>query len=124
MSLENEYILTESDIDTLITWTNALGIPEFEFYVMEKLFNPKIGIPRRLDAFLKYKIPGISVSEAAVERCFSKHKRIHSEVRASLHASTVDDLLFIRYNTPINFITGHNDEEYSTEHEFLSLDPE
>jgi hypothetical protein len=38
------------------------------------------------------------VSEAAVERCFSVHKFIHSPLRASMSDELVDDILFIRYN--------------------------
>ncbi len=37
-------------------------------------------------------------SEACVERAFSKHKKIHSNLRASLSTDKVDDQLFIRYN--------------------------
>ena len=46
------------------------------------------------DKFLR-KIP---TSEAAVERVFSKHKMIHTELRSSLLGTTVEKMLFIRYN--------------------------
>ena len=41
----------------------------------------------------------VAISEACVERAFSKHKRVHTNMRASLKAEKLDDQLFIRYNS-------------------------
>ena len=43
-------------------------------------------------------VAGVTVSEAEVERAFSRHKLVHSKMRASLNAETLNDQLFIRYN--------------------------
>lgn len=40
----------------------------------------------------------ISISEAAVERAFSRHKLIHTRLRANLKSESMDNQLFIRYN--------------------------
>jgi hypothetical protein len=40
----------------------------------------------------------MSVSEACVERAFSKHKLFHTNLRASLKSQKLDDQLFLRYN--------------------------
>ncbi len=40
----------------------------------------------------------VPVSEASVERAFSRHKLVHSRLRANLGAERLDDILFIRYN--------------------------
>ena len=40
----------------------------------------------------------IKISEAAVERAFSRHKLVHNRLRANLQESTMDNHLFIRYN--------------------------
>ena len=57
-----------------------------------------VPLPRKLRLFVKEKMSKIPVSEAAVERYFSAHKRIHTPMWASLHDEIVDDLLYIRYN--------------------------
>ncbi len=36
------------------------------------------------------------ISEASVERAFSKHKMLHSQLRANLSAERIDDQLFLR----------------------------
>ena len=43
-------------------------------------------------------IRNVLVSEACVERASSKHKLIHSDLRARLSTKRMDDQLFIRYN--------------------------
>ena len=40
----------------------------------------------------------VAISEACEERAFSKHKRVHTNLRATLKAEKLDDRLFIRYN--------------------------
>ena len=40
----------------------------------------------------------ISVAEAAVERAFSRHRLVHTRLRANLEAESMDNQLFIRYN--------------------------
>ena len=67
----------------------------------DRIFSPSgtdVPLPRKLRLFVKEKMSKIVVSEAAAERCFSAHKRIHTPMRASLHDEIVDDLLYIRYN--------------------------
>ena len=38
------------------------------------------------------------ITEAAVERAFSRHKLFHNTLRASLANEKLDDQLYIRYN--------------------------
>lgn len=106
---DEKYILNENDIETLTKWFNALGSPEFEDYLANVYFNKNVELPKGLLWFKKYKIPGIIVSEAAVERCFSIHKRIHTPIRASLSSDTVENILFIRYNHPYDFNASNVD---------------
>ena len=40
----------------------------------------------------------ITISEACVERAFSRHKLVHSRLRANLRAERLNDTLFVRYN--------------------------
>ena len=63
----------------------AMGLNGTEIKPALKIFR---------DIFFR-KIP---TSEAAVERVFSKHKMIHTELRSSLLGTTVEKMLFIRYN--------------------------
>ena len=55
----------------------------------------------------------MTVSEAAVERCFDIHKLIHSSIRSSISDELVDDIRFIRYNHKNNCFsaTATNDDE-------------
>ena len=74
---------------------------DFQTYLADRIFSPSgtvVPLPRKLRLFVKEKMTKIPVSEAAVERCFSAHKRIHTPMRASLNDEIVDDLLYIRYN--------------------------
>lgn len=96
--LDKKIELNEIDIQILIKWFDALEIPDFEKFVADCEFHQNVDIPWKLKLFIKFKIPGIAISEASVERCFSVHKRIHSSFRASLSNDIVEDLLFIRYN--------------------------
>ena len=76
----------------------------FEEYAADREFHGyDTPVPRKLEMFIKFKLNKISTSEAAVERCFSSHKLIHSPMRASLSDEIVDKLLFIRYNHIIKY---------------------
>ena len=52
----------------------------------------------RLSSFEKTILKNVSVSEAAVERLFSRHKRIHLPLRACLYPDVARKCLFIRIN--------------------------
>ena len=39
----------------------------------------------------------MTISEASVERAFSRHKLVHSRLRANLSAKRLNDTLFVRY---------------------------
>ena len=72
---------------------------EFDQLIADRDFNGEHAtVPRRLELFVNNKITKIAVSEAAVERCFSLHKLVHSALRSSLSNELVIDILFIRYN--------------------------
>lgn len=43
-------------------------------------------------------LKSMPVSEAAVERAFSRHKIVHNRLRANLSTERLEDQLFIRYN--------------------------
>ena len=53
-----------------------------------------------LKRFHKKYFRKIQISEAAVERVFSKHKMIHTELRNSLREITVEKTLFIKNAYP------------------------
>ena len=40
----------------------------------------------------------IPTSEAAVERVFSRHKLVQSQIRASLRDDMVENIMFLHYN--------------------------
>ena len=53
----------------------------------------------------------IPISEASVERAFSRHKLVHSQLRASLSAERLNDTLFVRYNFEKILKISRNDKE-------------
>ena len=57
----------------------------------DSIINDRFPIHRLLYNILKK----IAVSEAAVERSFSRHRLTHSRLRASLHPDTMDNQLFV-----------------------------
>ena len=71
-----------------------MGIP-----VSDEIVLDRFGLHRLLYNTLKK----VSIGEAAVERAFSRHKLIHSRLRANLKDPSIDKL-FIRYN--FDFIIG------------------
>ena len=42
----------------------------------------------------------IPTSEAAVERVFSRHKLVQSQIQASLRDDMVENIMFLRYDLP------------------------
>ena len=51
------------------------------------------------------------VSEASVERAFSRHKLVHSRLRASLGVEKLDETLFIRYNFEVILKASEKDKK-------------
>ena len=65
----------------------------------EKLSVPeKVPANFRIHKTLANLILKVVVSEACVERAFSRHKLFHSNLRANLKAEKLDEQLFLRYN--------------------------
>lgn len=94
-----ELTLNETQEARLIRWLRALHVNEISQYIADREFiGDNAEIPRRLRLFIEHRMRCIPVSEAAVERCFSSHKMVHSSLRAALTDDIVDDLLYIRYN--------------------------
>ena len=54
-------------------------------------------------------IKKVSMTEAAVERAFLRHRLDHTRLRANLAAKKTDDTLFLRNNCENIFITGEKD---------------
>ncbi|OAF71951.1 hypothetical protein A3Q56_00272 [Intoshia linei] len=89
------------------SWPHKI-LPESKITMLEEEFNEILNlntfeIKIDIDCFLihtilKNVLMKLTVSETAVERCFSQHRNIHSNVRSSLFESTLDDSLYIRYN--------------------------
>ena len=112
-------ILLNLDTETenrIVRWFNALGVSDFSTYLADREFHgTSATVPRRLKLFLDHKLQQFTVSEAAVERCFSVHKSIHTPLRASLSKDMVDHILFVRYNVNWKYdifgsmITGDSD---------------
>ena len=84
-------------------WLLARGLPEFDRYLADVEFLEPPEMPRRLRLFIDHRLCSITSSEAAVERCFSMHKMVHSRVRANLSDEIVNDVLFIRYNKQLKY---------------------
>ena len=63
----------------------------------------------------------IVMSEACVERAFSKHKIVHSNLRANLKADKLDDQLFVRYN--FENVMGISSDVVCTDPEFFEFAP-
>ena len=49
------------------------------------------------------------MTEAAVERAFSRHRLVHTRLRANLAVMKIDDTLFLRYNFENIFNIGEKD---------------
>ena len=45
----------------------------------------------------------IPTSEEAIERVFSRHKLVQSQIRASLRDDIVENIIFLRYNLQREF---------------------
>ncbi|OAF71941.1 hypothetical protein A3Q56_00300 [Intoshia linei] len=88
-------------------WAHKI-LPESKITMFEEEFNEILNsntfeMKIDIDCFpihtiLKNVLMKLTVSEAAVERCFSQHRNIYSNVRNSLFESTLNDSLYIRYN--------------------------
>ena len=65
----------------------------------------------RLASFQKIILDRILQSEAQVERVFSRHKAIHTTMRANLSPDIVEKVLYIRYNVKMSGLRSVADEE-------------
>ena len=65
----------------------------------------------RLASFQKRILDRILLSEAQVERVFSRHKAIHTTMWASLSPDIVENVLYIRYNGKMCGLWSVADEE-------------
>lgn len=90
--------IDEETVEILYKWMEALKIDDFKKYTADREFNPKSIPSKRLKLFHEEKLKCIAISEAAVERCFSIHKLIHTPLRNRHSDDIVEDILFIRYN--------------------------
>lgn len=120
--MNGSVLLDELSEGRISSWLKALKINEFADYLADREFHGVTApVPRRLRIFMEHKLPKIAVSEAAVERCFSRHKIIHSKYRASLTDDVVNDILFIRYNVSWMFPDYNNDISEDQENDLLAL---
>lgn len=101
IGLVNGVILNESFVEKTLKWVSKISKPigdalkkRYLSIVMEK----DVEASNILQIFKSNFLNHIPTSEAAVERVFSRHKLIHSQIRNSLKAGTVDSMLFVRYN--------------------------
>ena len=65
---------------------------------VKNLGQPVVPANFRIHKTLANLILKVVVSEASVERAFSRHKLFHSNLRANLKAEKLDEQLFLRYN--------------------------
>ena len=65
---------------------------------VKNLGQPVVPANFRIHKTLANLILKVVVSEACVERAFSRHKLFHSNLRANLKAEKLDEQLFLRYN--------------------------
>ena len=99
-----ELELSDETFRRISDWLNAINVTGFEEYAADREFHGyDTPVPRKPEMFIKFKLNKISTTEAAVERCFSSLKLIHSPMRASLSDEIVDKLLFIQYNHIIKY---------------------
>ena len=92
---------SEETIEQAIEWVRHLSpsIAEaFEKKYLEVIMKIESTNPISLKIFADQFLRKIPTSEAAVERVFSRHKPIHTAVRARLSPDVVCEVLFIRYN--------------------------
>ena len=68
-------------------------------------------VSTRLTTFSNVILAKILVSEAEVERVFSRHKSIHTKMRARLCPLLVEKMLYIRYNAKNSGIAPKDLEE-------------
>ena len=81
--------------------------------------SPDSKLVARLSKFKSMILSRIFVSEAEVERVFSRHKSIHTKMRANLSNELVEKMLFVRYNA---FAVGAVKKfEIPTEEEHLEV---
>ena len=102
--IKGERPLEPAEERKINTWLLAINVTDFMEYVANREFHgPEVPLPRLLGLFYKEKLKRIAVSEAAVERCFYKHKLIHCPMKAAMKDDIVEDCLFIRYNYSLHF---------------------
>jgi len=89
------------DFDNISTWLESLKVKSD----VEKLYSSRqfssvasSDLPFKLSAFKTHVLDKIAVTEAAVERLFSRHKQIHTPLRARLGNDVAVDCLFVRIN--------------------------
>ena len=92
---------SEDAIGSAIEWINMaspkIGEKLQQYYlsiVMDSQSTIELSLKVFRDQFLK-RIP---TSEAAVERVFSRHKLVHTSMRAKMKSEIVEKMLFVRYN--------------------------
>jgi len=110
LSKEGEAFLnrtTEVDSDKFAKWSKAiLPYSRHDQFTSEqsRLCDSEIlGLSVKISDFpvhntLSNIFLSLPVSEAAVERAFSRHRLVHTNLRSRLSCETLDDELFIRYN--------------------------
>ena len=103
-----------------LSWIQAMLPPQrfdqFETEHTTILDNQVLGIPIVTSSFPVHQTMAnvllkIPISEASVERAFSRHKLVHSQLRASLSAERLNDTLFVRYNFEKILKISRNDKE-------------
>ncbi len=78
----------------------------------------------KLGKFEKFVLARILVSEAQVERVFSRHKSTHTKMRSNLANELVEKILYVRYNGPLCKVepTIDRDFEIVDENKFEDLE--
>ena len=108
ISLINGIIVSESAAESAINWVNTFSKTigdALQKRYLSIVMGKEVEASKVLQIFETEFLNNIPTSEAAVERVFSRHKLIHTNMRNSLKAETVDAMLFVRYNVPFKYPT-------------------
>lgn len=97
---EGEEFVNEQAKCRVVKWLNTLKSSlgdKLESYLIRRTFIEN-ACPKELKDFVSVMVGTFATSEAAVERCFYKHKLQHCKLRERMNDELVNDILFIKYN--------------------------
>ena len=92
---------SSQEVDMSSNWIRKISpsiAEDFDNYYLNAVMASNSVPTMALKVFTTQFLERIPTSEAAVERVFSRHKLVHSQIRASLKVDIVEKILFLRYS--------------------------